>query len=231
MIDPRRRAASRADLSRVAVAAGSMPGRRENGRMADHPITVAIERRIGADHAAEATNWMQEGTDLAKRFPGFLGSGWVRGGEDSDIWYMLYRFRDIDTLESWERSAERREWLESASSFAHQLRSERRTGIEGWFDAPLADSVHTSTSVSEPAPPSPPRWKQAVTIWLGFFPVNLVGTWLLLFVPTFAEWPLYARIALSTLIFTPIMTYWMLPFVTRLLRPWLQRPRRERMAR
>ena len=36
--------------------------------------------------------------------PGFLGSGWVRAGEGSDLWYMLYRFRDIPTLEAWEQS-------------------------------------------------------------------------------------------------------------------------------
>ena len=63
-----------------------------------HPITVAIERRIDPTRTAEATSWMQAGTDLATAFPGFLGSGWVRAGEDSDLWYMLYRFRDITTL-------------------------------------------------------------------------------------------------------------------------------------
>src|SRR5690606_31096557 len=41
-----------------------------------HPITVAIERRIDPDRTAEATSWMQAGTDLASGFAGFLGSGW-----------------------------------------------------------------------------------------------------------------------------------------------------------
>ena len=63
--------------------------------MSDSPITVAIERRIDPARASVATSWMQAGTDLAATFDGFLGSGWVRAGEASDLWYMLYRFRDI----------------------------------------------------------------------------------------------------------------------------------------
>ncbi|HEX5856894.1 MAG TPA: antibiotic biosynthesis monooxygenase [Microbacterium sp.] len=207
-----------------------------------HPITVAIERRIDPARAAEATAWMQAGTDLATTFDGFLGSGWVRAGENSDLWFMLYRFRDIPTLEAWEDSGERTWWLESGRGFAKEGRVERRTGIEGWFDAPLATDVETrmpsadgagsdpaspampaTGPITRPIPSAPARWKQAVTIWLGFFPTNLLASWLLGFVPGFAEWPLVARVLLTTVLLTPVMTYAVLPWVTRALRPWLQR--------
>lgn len=198
-----------------------------------HPITVAIDRRIDSSRTAEATSWMQAGTDLAAGFEGFLGSGWVRAGEGSDLWYMLYRFRDIPTLEAWEDSPQRSWWLDSGRAFASEVRVERRTGIEGWFDAPFATHVESrhpghptspvTGPVQQPIPAAPPRWKQAVTIWLGFFPTNLLASWLLGFVPGFAEWPLIARVLLSTALLTPVMTYAVLPWVTRMLRPWLQR--------
>lgn len=204
-----------------------------------HPITVAIERRIDPSRTVEATSWMQAGTDLASGFPGFLGSGWVRAGEGSDLWYMLYRFRDIATLEDWEQSPQRAWWLDSGRAFAHEVRVERRTGIEGWFDAPFATTVESRAAgatratdggepprtgpIQQPIPAAPPRWKQAVTIWLGFFPTNLLATWLLGFVPGFSEWPLIARVLLATVLLTPVMTYAVLPWVTRMLRPWLQR--------
>ena len=86
---------------------------------------------------------MQAGTDLATGFAGFLGSGWVRAGEGSDLWYMLYRFRDIATLEAWEQSRQRAWWLESGRRSPSEVRVERRTGIEGWFDAPFATHVET----------------------------------------------------------------------------------------
>ncbi|MEZ3161413.1 antibiotic biosynthesis monooxygenase [Microbacterium sp. BWT-B31] len=196
-----------------------------------HPITVAIERRIDPSRTAEATSWMQAGTDLATAFPGFLGSGWVRAGEASDLWYMLYRFRDIPTLETWEQSPQRSRWLDAGRAFANEVRVERRTGIEGWFDAPFALHVEsrpgadaaTTGPIQQPIPAAPPRWKQTVTIWLGFFPVNLLGSWALGFVPGFSAWPLVLRVLVTTALFTPIMTYAVLPWVTRMLRPWLQR--------
>jgi antibiotic biosynthesis monooxygenase (ABM) superfamily enzyme len=198
-----------------------------------HPITVAIERRIDPARTVEATSWMQAGTDLATGFPGFLGSGWVRAGEGSDLWYMLYRFRDIPTLEAWEDSPQRTWWLESGRAFAKEVRIERRTGIEGWFDAPFATDVESRKGadapptgpIQQPIPSAPPRWKQAVSIWIGFFPTNLLALWLLSFVPGFAEWPLVLRVLFTTILLTPIMTYAVLPWVTRALRPWLQRSR------
>ncbi|NNH03468.1 antibiotic biosynthesis monooxygenase [Microbacterium ulmi] len=200
---------------------------------APHPVTVAIERRIDADRTVEATSWMQAGTDLATAFPGFLGSGWVRAGEASDLWYMLYRFRDIPTLETWEQSPQRAWWLDSGRSFAKEVRVERRTGIEGWFDAPFATNVEsrrgadspTTGPVQQPVTSAPPRWKQSVTIWLGFFPCNLLASWLFGFVPGFGELPLVTRVLISTVVLTPIMTFWVLPWVTRMLRPWLHRRR------
>ncbi|WES63765.1 hypothetical protein P0L94_15000 [Microbacter sp. GSS18] len=199
-----------------------------------HPITVAIERRIDPARTVEATSWMQAGTDLATGFEGFLGSGWVRAGEASDLWYMLYRFRDIATLEAWEDSAQRAWWLQSGRPFAREVRIERRTGIEGWFDAPFATDVESwpgadeprTAPVRQPIPAAPPRWKQAVTIWLGFFPVNLLASWLLGYVPGFEALHLIVRVLITTVVLTPLMTYAVLPAVTRVLRPWLQRPRR-----
>lgn len=206
----------------------------QNGSMSEsaaQPITVAIERSIDPDRVIEATSWMQAGTDMAATFPGFLGSGWVRAGEDSDLWYMLYRFRDIATLESWETSPQRTWWLDSGRPFAREVRTERRTGIEGWFDAGLATLVDAGAAsvatgpITQPIPVAPPRWKQTITIWLGFFPVNLLATWLLSFWPPFAELPMVVRVFCMTAMLTPVMTYFMLPTVTRLLQPWLQRRR------
>ena len=185
------------------------------------PITVAIERRVDIDRQSEALAWVQAGTSLASRKPGYLGSGWVRTSEGSSLWYMLYRFADAGSLAGWESSDERRWWLRSGEDFVHEARVERRTGIEGWFDVP------ESSLLDHPAPAAvrtpPPRWKQGVTIWLGFFPTNLLALWLLGFVPGFAEWPLVLRVLITTILLTPVMTYLVLPQLTRFLRPWLQK--------
>lgn len=199
---------------------------RFDGRMGSEPITVSIRREVDPDRIAEATVWVQTGVNLANRYPGFLGSGWVRAGEDSDVWHMLYRFANEDTLEAWERSPERAWWLEMGRQFVRAERARRRTGIEGWFDEPATGSVPSvgdgaDASGTAALPPAPPRWKQAVSIWLGFFPVNLAFALLMAFVPGWEDVPLALRVLVTTLVLTPIMTYWVLPWVTRLLRGWL----------
>jgi len=182
------------------------------------PITVSIERTVDPARIAQATAWMQTGINLATTYPGFLGSGWVRAGTDSTTWHMLYRFADDAALLHWEQSPERAWWLESGRGFAHEHTTERRTGIEGWFDEPTEVTVEHAGRVAD----VPPRWKQAVTIWLGFFPLNLAFTVVVtLLIPGWNELPIVTHVLITTLSLTPIMTYVMLPVTTRLLRRWL----------
>lgn len=192
--------------------------------MGHNAITVAIERTVDPDRIHDATLWIQAGINRANRYPGFLGSGWVRSPEKDHEWYMLYRFADPDTLAAWELSEERANWLAEGAEFAQENRVERRTGIEGWFD--------TGAQLSEGAPVvTPPRWKQAVAIWLGFWPCNFIFMLLVTtFVPFWHALPVIAATLISTLILTPIMTFWVLPFVTGLLQPWLHRQRRSGAA-
>ncbi|MFY9712517.1 MAG: antibiotic biosynthesis monooxygenase [Microbacterium sp.] len=190
------------------------------------PITVSIRREVDPARIAEATAWVQTGLNLASTYPGFLGSGWVRAGEHSQVWHMLYRFAGDETLEAWERSAEREWWLSMGEGFVRSERSKRRTGIEGWFDEPGTGSitvVDAATGATEVVS-APPRWKQAVAIWLGFFPLNVTFAYLMSPIPGWGDaLPIWLRVLITTLVLTPVMTYWVLPWVTRSLRNWLAR--------
>jgi antibiotic biosynthesis monooxygenase (ABM) superfamily enzyme len=67
---------------------------------------------------------------------------------------------------------------------------------------------------------TPPRWKQAVMIWLVFFPVSLCFT--LLLGDKLASLPVVLRVLCSTLMLTPIMVFLFIPLSSRLLHKWLQ---------
>ena len=179
-------------------------------------VTVAITRRADPSRTAEMTAWVRAGSTLAEDFPGFLGTGWVRPEENSDEWHMLYRFADEQALHRWEESSQRAWWLSSAQGFVEHTRTERRTGIEGWFDPPRERSER-----AEPAVGAPPRWKQAVTIWLGFFPLSLLAAVTLGHL--LADVNVVLRTLVTTLRLTPLMTYLVLPQVTKALQPWLRK--------
>ncbi|BCJ57401.1 antibiotic biosynthesis monooxygenase [Micromonospora endophytica] len=186
------------------------------------PVTVAVARRADPARTDEMVAWMRAGTALAEAFPGFLGAGWVRSAPGSGDWHMLYRFADEDTLRRWENSPQRHWWLTSAQGIVEHTRVERRTGIEGWFDPPREPAAAPLAAPPVVAPlvaPSPPRWKQAVTIWLAFFPLSLTAT--LLTGHLLPHLPTAARVLIMTLSLTPLMTYLVLPRITRALHWWL----------
>ena len=199
-------------------------------------VTMSITRRMATDNQAQITAWLQAGTSLAEKFDGFLGIGWVRPSETSREWHLLYRFRDQASFDVWQHSPERKWWLASGGDMVEHERGEKRVGIEGWFnepvDAPRAATTEdfdgrfeTVTETNEPV--VPPRWKQMVTIFTGFFPMSLLVQYLLSHILP-ADTPLVLRVLASIAIVMPPMVYFVLPFVTKLYQPWLEKPRRSR---
>ena len=181
------------------------------------PVTVSITRHLDPGREDEMVSWIQAGIALAERFPGFLGAGWVRPESESETWHMLYRFADHDSLDAWESSHQRQWWRDSSGGLGVvESRVERRTGIEGWFDDPTNRDVRDLRI----APAAPPRYKQATVIWLAFFPLSLLVAWI--FSHLAPDLPLVERSLVSTLLMTPVMTYVVLPRMTKALGWWLQ---------
>ncbi len=177
-------------------------------------VTVTVTRRALPGRESEMAAWVQAGQRLASGFPGFLGAGHVRPGADSTDWHMLYRFSDERSLAAWQSSGQREWWIASALGIVSETRVEKRTGIEGWFEEPRGRVV------SNRVPSGPPRWKQAVVIFAAFLPTNLLAQALLL--PVIGGWPLVLRVLTLTAVLIPVMTYLVLPFVTRRLQWWLE---------
>lgn len=181
------------------------------------PVTVSVTRHVDPAHEDQMIAWLRAGSELAERFAGFLGSGWVRPGPESSEWHMLFRFASAADLDVWMSSSQRRWWLDSAQGLVDETRLERRTGIEGWFDEPTGVDVQ---DLRGPAP-APPRWKQMVSIFLVFFPLSLLTN--VLGARYLPDLWLPLRVLLTVCVMTPLMTYVLLPWITRLLAPWLQR--------
>ncbi|RFA10744.1 antibiotic biosynthesis monooxygenase [Subtercola boreus] len=181
------------------------------------PITVAVTRTVSPDRAREAAAWARSGQDLISTYPGYLGSGWIRPDPSSADWHMLFRFADTASLDVWEKSAERAWWVSTGQGLVEHGDQERRTGIEGWFDEPAAVEVISAQ------PRTPPRWKQMISIFIVFYPLSVLANYLA--APLLGDWPIWARVLVTVIVLTPVMTYLALPFVTRALRPWLLRGR------
>jgi antibiotic biosynthesis monooxygenase (ABM) superfamily enzyme len=88
------------------------------------------------------------------------------------------------------------------------MRTQFLTGLESWFTLP-----------ADPGAPPPPPYKMALVTWALILPLITAIVYFL--GPTLAEIPLVPRLAITTGIAVPVMTWILMPRVTRLLRRWL----------
>jgi uncharacterized protein len=137
----------------------------------------------------------------AMRFSGHLGTVTLRPAEDGDRTYRVgFRFDHVGSLRRWERSEERRRWLQLAKDAGVGRRARRGRG-----DRPR-DLVHLPGRRSIVPPP---RLKMALASWTGIYPqITTV-------------FPLPLRTLVLTGVLVPTMAYTVMPLVTWLLRRWL----------
>ena len=169
------------------------------------PVTMLVTRHIAPERYCDFLAWMRQGEILAAGFPGFLGSGVLQPPEGGDEYQIVLRFTDEASLNRWEKSLPRRMWLERGASLVRASHEHRVSGTAGWF-APKAKT--------------PPRWKQAVSIWLAYFPVLLVFS--VLVSEHLSILPVFWRVLITSVILTPIMVFFCIPFISRVLHRWLR---------
>lgn len=175
----------------------------------DPPVTAMASRRVKRGREQEFEEWVAGIISEARKAPGYLGSQVLRPSDPDDEYRIVFRFDHASNLHAWESSEERRRWLDKSRPL---LREEEKvhvlTGLETWFTLP-----------SKAGEPAPPRYKMAVVTWLAVFPVVMViftlfGRWLNM-LPT----PL--RTLVFTLVMVTLMTYVIMPRMTRLFSFWL----------
>ncbi len=123
--------------------------------MSASPVTLMVARRVANSRYQDFNRWLNEGRELAADFPGYLGSGVLAPPKEDDEYQIIFRFDSQETLSAWEHSASRHAWLERGKGLYDAPHEHRATGLDAWF------------KVSPGA--TPPRWKQAVAVWLAFF--------------------------------------------------------------
>lgn len=175
----------------------------------DPPVSVMVTRRPLPGREAEFEAYLQGITQAAQSQPGHLGSTIFRPSGGADPSYrILFKFDRRSNLERWEQSAEREEWRALAEQVSEPRQVQMHTGLEAWFTLP-----------AQPVNLPPPKHKMALIVWLGIY--TLVTGLSALIGPLIADWPLPLRIFVITVPVVILMTYAVMPFLTRLFACWL----------
>ena len=172
-----------------------------------HPAKIILERHVhpGAESAFQA--WAERYVAAARRFPNHQGSS-VLSTASGGSHFILLRFASSEALDAWQRSAEATALLREADAVsAAGPSSQVRTGLETWFTLP-----------GMPAPSKPPaNWKMALTTWVALLPMVVALGYI--FRPF--GLPVLLEQALSTIIPVVVLTWLVMPALTRLLYGWL----------
>ncbi|GAA4789444.1 antibiotic biosynthesis monooxygenase [Streptomyces ziwulingensis] len=173
-------------------------------------MTTVLTWQVRPGGQEQFEKWTRGITRCARRFPGNEGVSWLRP-EEGHRYHAVLRWTDHRRLAAWLESPERARWHARIEDVATEIGSERQstTGMETWFALP-------GTTVQ-----APPRWKMVLTTFLGAYPLTLLIQWLV--APRTADWPLPLRAAVFPLVLLPVLTYVVMPRLSKLLRQWLYR--------
>lgn len=175
-----------------------------------NPVTLAFSFRVKKGQEKQFKQWAHEITQAGSHFAGHLGSDWIRVPGTQD-YVVLVKFLDMADSHRWLVSSVRKNLLKKVDSLVEESRPyklQNVTGLETWFTLP-------GNGMIKP----PPRWKMVITTMIGIYPVALIYQAYL--VGEFRYIPLLLRPIALSLILTPILTYIIMPNLTKLFRKWL----------
>jgi antibiotic biosynthesis monooxygenase (ABM) superfamily enzyme len=183
---------------------------RHAGVADDEPVTVVFSWRAKPGKENEFEEWSKGVVSEAAHFPGNLGATVIHE-EGSRDFHIIAQFVNREALERWLSSPQRARWHDKVRGIADTRTAvQQRTGLETWFYVPS----HAGETIKPP-----PRWKQWLVSLVAVYPLVLLFQAYV--APHVAGWPVWARAAIFPLVILTLMTYVVMPLVSRLLRAWL----------
>lgn len=176
-----------------------------------YPVTVIFTFTAKKGHEKDVEKWAHEITHTAIKFEGNLGANWIKPTGKSRDYTVIYKFIDNDDAHKWISSDIRKQFIKKAEPIIEQVQPKKLqevTGLETWFTLPGQRSVVP-----------PPRWKMVIATMIGIYPIGLIyQVYLIQYMKLV---PILLRPIALSLILTPILTYVIMPQVTKLMRKWL----------
>jgi uncharacterized protein len=176
----------------------------------NHQVIAVISHvvRPGREPGYEA--WFHGIAADARKFKGHLGVSTIRPQDHVHPEYVvILKFDRYDNLKTWLESDVRQEWIERLQPLIEQPESiQTLTGLETWF-----------TLSQKPLKAPPPRYKMALVTWLGVFVTLAVVSRLL--APLLSRLPIVLNQLITTGLVVALLTYLIMPRLTKLFQRWL----------
>ena len=177
---------------------------------ASGPVTAIVTRRIKPGCESRFEAWLEEVSAASTTFPGHQGATVVRPSDPAHPEYLIvFRFDTQAHMDVWRRSPVRRALFERSAALAEEPPQERTLGgFETWFALPGGQVVRPPT-----------RWKTWALSSAAIYPLITAIT--LGAGPLLGPLPLPMRFLITVPILGALMTWFVMPVLTRALSRWL----------
>jgi len=180
----------------------------------DTPVTVSVSRKVKLGAEKEYEDWLHRLSEVATKFPGHQGVHILKpstktGGE----YVLIVGFSSYAHQKEWEESDQRQGFLDELDEkelIEGGTKIKKVSGLEFWFTLPEI-----------PSNAVPNRHKMALVLIIVVF--SLLLSINLLFAPWLTILPPIIKLAIMVVGQVILMTYLVMPAVTRLLKNWLYR--------
>ena len=166
------------------------------------PVTVVATRVVTKGCEDAFQDWANRSDAAVRAHDGHRGN--VRLEQAGGVFHLVYQFESRNQLDAWEQSDCFRTLAAEADDFSISRR-QTKPGRDAFFylsgDADAA------------------KWKRFVMTWAAVLPLILALNGLLALLPF--ELPMPVRLGLSSLVMSALLTWLILPWITRRLKPWV----------
>ncbi|MBF0536652.1 MAG: antibiotic biosynthesis monooxygenase [Nitrospirae bacterium] len=174
----------------------------------DDTVTIIVSWKIKPGREKEFEAGLEEVIEAAKRFEGHQGVRVQKPDMTQSEYVIIFRFNNVQNLKRWEDSDVKRDWLRRAEAFKEKDPSMQKfTGLEFWFKEP--------GTVSQ----GPPRYKMVIVTVAALSPLIMILN--LVVAPVVKPLPVFFQNIVMNTIMVSLLTYLVMPAMTRLLSFWL----------
>ncbi|MBD3887586.1 antibiotic biosynthesis monooxygenase [Phormidium tenue FACHB-886] len=176
----------------------------------NHQVTAVISHIVRPGREQGYEEWFRGIAADARTFKGHLGVSAIRPRDHAHPEYVvILKFDHYNNLKTWLESEVRREWIERLQPLIEKPEAiQTLTGLETWFSLP-----------NQPLKSPPPRYKMVLVTWLGVFVTLAVLSRLL--APILSSLPVLLNQLVTTGLVVLVLTYLVMPRLTKLFRKWL----------
>ena len=173
------------------------------------PVTTIVTRTVPSDKREQYETWLHDLLADAAGFDGYLGTDVHPPAHDDGRYTSVFRFTTLEHLEAFRRSDLFHQSQAEAAIFTDgDPVWDTHTGLEFWFNPP------PGTVVAQPV-----RWRMALLI--GTVVYVLVLIFGALASRLIGDWPSPLRLAIVIAVEITVMTYLLLPWLTKRLANWI----------